>query len=108
MSYYSKHVFFCTNDREDGSAYCQRFNARQMRKYVKNRCKELGIHGEGQLRINSAGCLGRCNEGPVIVIYPEETWYTYVDEEDLDDIIEQHLVKGEQIKRLMLKSSVQR
>ena len=108
MSYYSRHVFFCTNDREDGSPCCQRFNARQMRKYVKNRCKELGIHGEGQVRINSAGCLGRCNEGPVIVVYPEETWYTYVDEEDLDEIVEQHLVKGERVERLMLKSSVQR
>ncbi len=104
MSYYSRHLFFCTNDREDGSACCQRFNARQMQKYVKNRCKELGIHNEGQVRINSAGCLGRCNEGPVIVIYPEGIWYTYVDEEDLDDIIEQHLVKGEPVKRLMLKS----
>lgn len=108
MSYYSKHLFFCTNDREDGSACCQRFKARQMRKYVKNRCKELGIHGEGQVRINSAGCLGRCNEGPVIVVYPEETWYTYVDEEDLDDIIEQHLQNGQVVKRLVLKSSVER
>ena len=102
MSYFSKHLFFCTNEREDGSPCCQRFNSREMRTYVKNRCKELGIHGEGQVRINSSGCLGRCNEGPVIVVYPEAIWYTFVDEEDLDEIIEQHLVKGQVVKRLQL------
>ena len=102
MSYYSKHVFFCTNERDDGSQCCQRFNTRAMRKYVKNKCKELGIHGENQLRISSAGCLGRCTEGPVVVIYPEAVWYTFVDEEDLDEIIEQHLLKDKIVKRLQL------
>ena len=102
MSYYAKHVFFCTNDREDGGPCCQRFNTRAMRKYVKNKCKELGIHGEQQVRINSGGCMGRCSEGPVIVVYPEAVWYTFVDEEDLDEIIEQHLLKGQVVKRLLL------
>lgn len=102
MAYFSRHLFFCTNEREDGSPCCQRFNTRAMRKYVKERCKELGIHGEGQVRINIAGCLGRCSEGPVIVVYPEAVWYTFVDEEDLDEIIEQHLVNGQVVKRLLL------
>ena len=102
MSYFNKHVFFCTNDREDGSPCCQRFNSRSMRKYVKERCKKLGIHKEGQVRINSGGCMGRCDEGPVIVVYPEGVWYTYVDEEDLDEIIEEHLLKGNVVKRLKL------
>lgn len=104
MAYYSKHVFFCTNDREDGSQCCQRFKGREMRKYVKNKCKDLNIHGEGQIRVNSAGCLGRCTEGPVVVVYPEEVWYTYVDEEDLDDIIEQHLLNDHVVERLLLPS----
>ncbi len=102
MSYYEKHLFFCTNDRSDGGACCQRFDARKMRKYVKNKCKELDIHEQGKVRINSGGCMGRCNEGPIIVIYPEAIWYTYVDEEDLDEIIEQHLLKGIIVKRLLL------
>ena len=102
MSYYQHHVFFCTNQREGGKQSCSQCNAQAARDYVKQRCKELGIHGHGQMRINSAGCLDRCNEGPVIVIYPDETWYTYVDEEDLDEIIEQHLLKGKKVKRLLL------
>ena len=46
--------------------------------------------------------MGRCDEGPVIVVYPEGVWYTYVDEEDLDEIIEEHLLKGNVVKRLKL------
>ena len=52
------------------------------------------------MRINTAGCLDRCEAGPVIVIYPQETWYTYVDRQDLDEIIEQHLVQGRVVERL--------
>jgi len=46
------------------------------------------------IRINSAGCLGRCDQGPVLVIYPEAVWYTYIDQTDLDEIIEEHLTHG--------------
>ena len=45
------------------------------------------------MRINQAGCLDRCEEGPVLVVYPQGTWYTYVDKEDIDDIIDTHIVK---------------
>jgi (2Fe-2S) ferredoxin len=69
---------------------------------VKQRCKELGLSGAGRLRVNSAGCLDRCELGPVIVVYPEGTWYTYVDREDLDEIIERHLQHGEIVERLRL------
>lgn len=102
MSYYEQHVFFCTNLREGGRQSCQQCNARSARDYVKRRCKELGLSGAGRVRINSAGCLDRCEQGPVIVVYPRETWYTYVDEEDLDEIIERHLQGGEVVERLRL------
>lgn len=102
MSYYQYHVFFCTNQREDGARCCQDFNAGAMRDYAKKRCKELGIHGIGNVRINNAGCLNRCAEGPVIVVYPQETWYTYVDRDDIDEIIESHLLKGQVVERLKI------
>ena len=104
MSYFSHHVFFCTNKRDDGSQCCDQCGAQGARDYVKQRCKELGIHGPGQVRINIAGCLDRCELGPVIVIYPEEVWYTYVDREDLDEIIERHLRNGQIVERLRLPS----
>ena len=102
MSYYRYHVFFCTNLRAYGSACCQRFDARAMRDYVKQRSKELGIAGPGGVRINTAGCLDRCEEGPVLVVYPEAIWYTYLDREDLDEIIDEHLQNGRVVERLRI------
>jgi (2Fe-2S) ferredoxin len=103
MSFYKYHVFFCTNLREDGSRKsCQNADAQAMRDHAKQRCKKLGINGEGNVRINNAGCLDRCEEGPVVVVYPEETWYTYVDKEDIDEIIDEHLVQGRVVERLKI------
>lgn len=102
MSYYQYHVFFCTNQRPAGEACCGRFDAQAMRDYAKQRTKALGLHKEGKCRINSAGCLNRCAEGPVVVVYPEGVWYTYVDQSDIDEIIDSHLVHGRPVERLML------
>ena len=74
MSHYKYHVFFCCNQREAGAACCK----------------------------NQAGCMDRCNEGPVIAIYPQEIWYTYVDKSDIDEIIDEHLVHGRIVERLRI------
>jgi len=103
MSFYDKHVFFCINQRDNGEACCGSHNAQKARDYVKGKVKALGIsNGEKRIRINNAGCLDRCKEGPVIVIYPEGTWYTYVDEQDLDEIIEAHLKNNQVVERLKI------
>lgn len=73
-----------------------------MRDYAKQRCKQLGLHGKGKVRVNNAGCLDRCSEGPVVVVYPDDVWYTYVDQEDIDEIINEHLVSGRIVKRLQI------
>ena len=70
---------------------------------MKRRAKELDIYGQGKSRINIAGCMNRCSQGPVIAVYPEAIWYTWVDHEDLDEILESHLQQGEPVKRLMLQ-----
>jgi (2Fe-2S) ferredoxin len=54
------------------------------------------------VRINKAGCLNRCELGPVLVVYPEAVWYTFVDEQDIDEIIESHLINGKPVQRLMV------
>ncbi len=102
MSYYRYHVFFCTNLREDGSQCCQQYDAKGMRDYMKARSKALGIAGAGNVRVNTAGCLDRCDLGPVLVIYPEGVWYTYVDQDDLDEIISEHLIGGRVVQRLRI------
>ncbi len=103
MSHYQKHLFFCVNQRSNGEACCANFDAQSMRDYVKDRVKKLGLSSDQTpIRINSAGCLGRCAEGPVLVVYPEAVWYTYVDASDLDEIIEQHLQQGRVVERLKI------
>jgi (2Fe-2S) ferredoxin len=102
MSYYRHHVFFCTNEREDGSQCCAQCGARQGRDYLKQRTKELEIAGKGGVRVNNAGCLDRCGQGPVLVVYPEAVWYSYVDREDLEEILAEHLLKGRPVERLRL------
>jgi (2Fe-2S) ferredoxin len=100
--YYQYHVFFCTNLRENGEQCCEQYNASEIRAYAKQRIKELGLNGKGKVRINTAGCLDRCSQGPVMVVYPEETWYTYVDREDIDEILQEHLQNGRVVKRLQI------
>ena len=106
MSHYQYHVFFCTNQREDGRESCGQCNASEIRNYAKARIKDLGLSGEGKVRINTAGCLDRCELGPVLVVYPEETWYCYLDRDDIDEIIEEHLCNGRLVKRLLTDGRV--
>ena len=101
-NYYKNHLFFCLNERKSGEACCADHPALEMRAYAKQRVKELGLNGKGKVRINQAGCLDRCELGPVLVVYPDEVWYTYVDKEDIDEIIDEHLVKGRIVDRLRL------
>lgn len=106
-SFYRHHVFFCTNRREPDPSgntrpCCASANADAMRDHVKKRVKALGLAGEGKVRINNAGCLDRCELGPCVVVYPEGTWYTYVDEKDLDEIVDEHLVGGRVVHRLRI------
>ncbi len=100
--YYQHHVFFCVNRRDDGSACCANRGSQEVRDYAKERLKALGMHGKGKVRVNNAGCLDRCEEGPIIVIYPQGTWYTYVDKHDVDEIIDRHLLRGEIVERLKI------
>ena len=60
------------------------------------------MSGAGKIRVNQALCLDRCEQGPVCVVYPEGTWYTYVDESDVDEIIESHLINGKSVERLKI------
>ena len=73
-----------------------------MREYAKGRVKELGLSGPGQVRVNQAGCLDRCEEGPCLVVYPEAVWYSYVDRSDIDEIIEEHVKNGRIVERLRM------
>jgi len=102
MSYYQQHVFFCINQRAAGEVCCNQHDAEGVRGYAKKRVKELGLNGQGKVRVNTAGCLDRCEEGPVLVVYPEGVWYRYVDQSDVEEIITEHLQNGRIVERLRI------
>lgn len=102
--YYRKHMFFCTNQRAEGAdrPSCGQCGSSELRAWAKARLKELGLAGPGGVRANIAGCLDRCELGPVLAVYPDGVWYTYIDEDDLEEIIQSHIIGGQPVARLML------
>ncbi len=100
--YYERHVFFCCNQRSDGRASCEDHGAAELRDYCKKQVKQLGLAAAGQVRVNMAGCLDRCEQGPVAVVYPEGVWYRYQNKADVDEIVEKHLRGGEPVARLRI------
>ena len=100
--FYRAHVFCCTNERPDGHprGCCKDKDAEALRNYMKARAKALGLEG---VRINIAGCLDRCELGPTMVIYPEGVWYHYRSTEDLDEILQTHVIEGGRVTRLQLQ-----
>jgi (2Fe-2S) ferredoxin len=100
--HYQHHVFFCLNQREDSSACCTDHGAEAAFDHMKAKVKKLNLNGPGKTRINRAGCLDRCGEGPLMVIYPEAVWYTFVDLDDIDEIISSHIENNKTVARLII------
>ncbi len=102
QQYYDLHVFCCVNRRAEDHprGCCELGGASKLRGHLKARVKMLGLKN---IRINSSQCLDRCELGPVMVIYPEGVWYTYHCIEDVEEILERHIVKGEHVSRLLLQ-----
>jgi len=115
MSYYRHHIFFCLNQRDQGEACCAQHDAQAAFDHCKSRIKAAGLAGPGGVRVNKAGCMDRCAGGPVAVVYPEATWYTFVDRQDtfvdrqdIDEIVDSHLKNGQVVQRLLLPPNVGR
>jgi (2Fe-2S) ferredoxin len=106
--YYQRHIFFCLNDRANGEDSCAHHNAQAGFDRCKQQVKAAGLAGAGKVRVNKAGCLDRCAGGPVAVVYPEGTWYTYVDAADIDEIVESHLKNGQVVERLVTPAELGR
>lgn len=108
VSYYKHHVFFCLNERSNGENACGHHGAQQAFERCKSQVKAAGLAGPGGVRVNKAGCLDRCAGGPLLVIYPQGTWYSYVDGQDIDEIVASHLRDGQPVERLLTPPSAGR
>ena len=99
--YFDAHLFVCCNRRPDGHARgsCAAAGSEKLRDYMKARAKEMGLK---RVRVNMAGCLDRCEFGPIMVIYPEGVWYRPQTPADVDEILATHVRDGGRVRRLML------
>jgi (2Fe-2S) ferredoxin len=99
---FDRHIFVCTNQREAGAARpsCSPDGKGKLHALMKDKVKAAKL--PGVLRVNKSGCLEQCEHGPTIVVYPEQVWYGFVQPEDLDEIVEEHLRHGRPVERLRL------
>jgi|TARA_B110000261_G_scaffold6573_1_gene6712 (2Fe-2S) ferredoxin len=99
--FYDIHVFCCVNERppKHRRGCCSGKSALLLCDYMCRRTMAMGLR---EIRVNRAGCLNRCEMGPVMVIYPEGIWYSYATEKDIDEIVRSHIIGGKKVERLLL------
>ncbi len=102
MKRFDKHIFVCENKRPDGhpKGCCADKNGLEIRALFKKRLKELGL--STTVRANAAGCLDACEFGATVLIYPEQIWYGGVTVDDVEEIIQQHIIKNNPVERLKI------
>lgn len=103
MAGYKKHVFVCqhTRDGQTGKKACGNSGSALFRQKLKKEVATAGLNKE--IRINASGCLGQCNQGPAMVIYPQGTWYGDVQLTDLDEILEKSIFNDTIISHLRMQ-----
>jgi (2Fe-2S) ferredoxin len=103
MKRFEKHIFVCENKRPEGhpKGCCADKNSIEVRALFKNRLKQLGLSTE--IRANASGCLDACEHGVTVVVYPDQVWYGGVTIDDVEEIIQQHLINNRPIDRLKIK-----
>lgn len=102
MAKFQRHVFVCTNERsaEDPRGSCLARGSAQVLEAFKSKLVKTGY--KRIIRPNKAGCLDQCARGVCVVVYPEAVWYGGVTAADVDEIIEQHLIGGRPVARLVI------
>jgi (2Fe-2S) ferredoxin len=103
MSRFQKHLFICNNDRgpDNPKGCCASAGSPALLDYMKKRVHELGL--KGIVRINKAGCLDACQYGPSMVVYPDDTWYAPRTNEDMEEILQEHVQNNRIVDRLVIQ-----
>jgi (2Fe-2S) ferredoxin len=102
MPSFARHVFVCINERaaDHPRGSCKMRGGVDVRDRLKAELKKRGISKE--IRANNSGCLDQCENGVTMVVYPEQVWYGHVTVDDIEEIVEKHLIGGEVVTRLLL------
>lgn len=102
MAKFQRHVFVCTRDRGEGHprGCCSSKGSGEIVAALKTGVVERGLRRI--VRAQESGCLDQCGRGATVVVYPEGVWYGAVNREDVDEIIDSHLVGGQIVERLVI------
>jgi (2Fe-2S) ferredoxin len=101
MPPFDRHLFICCNRREPGHprGSCDPTGSEALQKAFKKALAERGVR---RVRANKSGCLDQCEKGPSVVVYPDNVWYGKVTEADVAEIVEQHIIGGTPVQRLLM------
>ncbi len=102
MPPFEKHIFICINERkaDDVRDCCHARGSKELLDYMKSRVHELGLKGD--VRVNKAGCLDACAQGPSMVVYPDNVWYSPKTKEDMEEILTEHIQNNRPVDRLTI------
>ncbi|MFQ5671618.1 MAG: ferredoxin [Nitrospinales bacterium] len=103
MSRFDKHLFFCVNERAAGNrkGCCSSKGSAELLDHAKMRVHEMGL--KGKVRVNKAGCLDACAHGPTLVVYPDDTWYSPRNKDDVEEILQEHIQNNRIVTRLLIR-----
>jgi NADP-reducing hydrogenase subunit HndC len=95
MADYKIHLLVC------GGTGCKSSHSQMLAEHLRTEIKNQGLDDFAQ--VVGTGCFGFCEKGPIVKIIPDNTFYTQVKPEDAKEIVEEHIVKGRQVARLLYK-----
>ena len=96
---YRSHVLVC------GGTGCTSNHSGELIEALEKNIKEKGL--EEEIKVVKTGCFGLCALGPIMIVYPEGCFYSEVNVDDIPEIVEEHLLKGRIVKRLLYKETVE-
>ena len=103
MEPFRHHIFVCTQEKPEGVTSCPGNGSWRVLQALE---RELGSQGlDNEVQVTPCGCLGLCDDGPIMIAYPEGVWYHKVKEEDVSEIVDSHLRCGRVVSRLAWSDS---
>jgi len=100
LSHFRQHYFVCINARPPfAKPSCSPKNANQILMMLQDEVEKRALLNE--IKITGCSCIGPCEDGPTMVVYPEGIWYAHVTLDDVNEIVERHMVQGKPVKRLI-------